>query len=437
MDLFIVAQPTDFPWLLLTLPSTLEHVQPATVYIATYAVDDAEMLFPDAVVVSLTRYPFTLEQVATYLHSAEHAYTYLVQLARLYASSVLTMNQHVLWLDADTAVVAPLPPGTVLCRHGTHLPFFLHMSQLHPSLRKRIHQSADVPLLSVDTHVVRAALHAVEEVHTTPFWRTYLSSVHPLHLRRGASEKEFYVSWWAQTNAVQTELLRCADVRSYERALPAPPNIHCVRCPYAPKGSCRAVFSRTVPWTLWTQPVATQALPLPRVWWDELLAPYAGMDATVVDIGCGHAPDLTLWQGWTYHGLDCNADVIAYNQQRYQGHVFTCLDACVDSLPKGTIALCLNVLPHLCFAHALALLRRTAIYGKVIVADYQPVARGVLCTNVDRPTGSEPLASGLWLDVPPFDTLPTRELLCVPVGADRVLRVMVLDWGLGTQSMEL
>lgn len=85
---------------------------------------------------------------------------------------------------------------------------------------------------------------------------------------------------------------------------------------------------------------------------------FAELDtSTVLDIGCGDMTWMgTLEFGARYVGVDIVPSVIAANQARYPHLTFDCLDGVVDDLPDADTVLCREVMFHLSFADAAALL---------------------------------------------------------------------------------
>lgn len=100
---------------------------------------------------------------------------------------------------------------------------------------------------------------------------------------------------------------------------------------------------------------------------------------SLIDIGCG---DLTWMQsvdlGCDYIGVDVVPSVIASNTATHGSphRTFLCLDATCDALPAADAALCRDVLFHLSFEDAKALLRNVQRSGhKFLLATSDPATQ--------------------------------------------------------------
>lgn len=398
MDLLIVVQPHDVVWLRYTLPTTQRVVQPVRTYLLTYAVDEIQTLFPDCTVVSLTRLPFTYTDVCMYV--PVYTMTYLVQLARLYAPDILVLPRPVLFLDADAVILQPVPPvGT---RHGTNPYVFAHLHALHPTLRKELPQSADVPYYVGEPQRIQALHRFVSD--TEPFWRVYLASLPPYSTNQGASDKELY----ALTQRPPSAPIVWKRLRGYAEVTPLladAQGVHVATCP--PASQSVLTCFQTSPWTRvqrWLGSTPLTTLPVPP-------AALTGFTpGTVVHFGCGEAPVLTPWVGWTYIGVDTE-DCVLSAHSRLPSVAFTSLDVCVDPLPYGTLAVCTEFLTRLSYAHALTfLLRLRRAYPTILFVDYVP--KGAPRINVDHPTGDWGV---IWWDLPPFNVWGVRPHGRVPL----------------------
>lgn len=398
MDLLIVVHPQDIPWLRYTLPTTQRALGSVHTYLLTYATDEVTALFPDCTVVALGRLPFTREDVARAVTDA-HATTYLVQLARLYAADILVLPRPVLCLDADAVVLQPVRLDAVGTRHGTNPYVFAHVHALLPTLRKELPQSADVPYYVIDPARLQAMHVAISEANAhTPFWRLYLAAIQ-LHTQgHGASDKELYVTWGARTQRPACFPVVWKRITRYDEVTPllaTPKGVHVVTCPPYSLLPCFTAsrWARVQRW-LGGAPLAT--LPIPP-------AALAGRTpGTVVHFRCGEPPSMATWDGWTYKGVDVS-------EER--------LDVCTAPLPPGTLAVCTEFLPRLCYAHALTfLLRLRRAYTTVLFVEFIP--KGALRINVDHPTGDQ---GTLWWDLPPYNAWGAVEHGRVPLDVGTVV----------------
>lgn len=390
----MVVQPADVSWLRYTLTTTQKVLQPVHTYLMTYATEEVTDLFPECFVVSLARLPFTYDDVAKKTHG-RHVWTYLVQLAHLYAADVLVLTRPVLCLDADAAVLQPIRLDAVGTRHGTNPYVFAHMHTLVPFLRKEIAQSADVPYYVFNPTRLQAMHVAISHANNdTPFWRLYLDAILPNTHGQGASDKELYVTWEARTHrpcCVPVVWKRITYYNEVTPLLAAPKDVQVVTC--SPQGCVQeTTWTRIQRW-LGGDPLPS--IPIPP-------AALAGRTpGTVVHFGVGNPEQ---WAGWTYIGVDVT------------------LDVCVDTLPIGSLAVCTEFLPRLCYAHALTfLLRLRRTYPTVLFVEFIP--KGTPRINVDHPTGDQGV---LWWDLPPFNAWDVVEHGRVPLDKGTLV-VHVMD----------
>jgi len=398
MDLLIVVHPCDLAWLCYTLPTTQRVLSPVRTFLLTYATDEVAALFPACTVVSLSRLPFTHDDVARTVTEA-HASTYVAQLARLYAADILVLTRPVLCLDADAAVLHPVRHDAVGTRHGTNPYVFAHMHSLVPFLRKELSQSADVPYYVIEPSRLQAMHVAISEANAqTPFWRLYLAAIPPHTQGHGASDKELYVTWEARTRRPLCIPVVCKRIAHYNEVTPLlaePKGVQIVTC--SPQ-SLLACFKAS-PWKRvqrWLGGAPLTTLPMPP-------AALAGRTpGTVVHFGCGEPSSMATWAGWTYTGVDVSEDA---------------LDVCTAPLPPGTLAVCTEFLPRLCYAHALTfLLRLRRTYPTVMFVEFIP--KGVPRINVDHPTGDHGV---IWWDLPPYNAWGAVEHGRIPLDIGTVV----------------
>lgn len=84
---------------------------------------------------------------------------------------------------------------------------------------------------------------------------------------------------------------------------------------------------------------------------------------SLLDVGCGDMTWMRSVDVRGYVGVDIVPDVVATNQRDFPDRRFVCLNAVKDALPKADAALCREVLFHLSFADALALIRNLRAAG--------------------------------------------------------------------------
>jgi hypothetical protein len=127
---------------------------------------------------------------------------YLQQLIKLYSGFYIPdiLNNYLV-LDADTFFLKPtgfFNQGIPLYNTGTeyHLPYFHHMSKLHPQLYKVNNESGICHHMLFQKHVLQKLFNLVESYHGKPFYQAFLLCINPHDiLGSGASEYEIYYSY--------------------------------------------------------------------------------------------------------------------------------------------------------------------------------------------------------------------------------------------------
>lgn len=109
---------------------------------------------------------------------------------------------------------------------------------------------------------------------------------------------------------------------------------------------------------------------------------------TLLDIGCG---DMTWMRNVPiegYIGIDVVPSLIEANRKAFPDRDFRCLDAVTDALPRTDAALCREVLFHLSFADAKALLgniRKAGILWLFATTDTSTLFNSDIATGDFRP----------------------------------------------------
>lgn len=369
MDLLVVAQPADVAWLRYTLPQTLKYLQPIRCYVLTYDTASVQTLFPECTVVSLSRLPFTYDDVARMAHSSPMRT--LTQLAHLYAHHILPLTRPVVCMDATAAVLAPVPAtgrGTRLIP-GIHT--VRHVTTLLPGT-KNVYLD-DLPFYVI-TPEQSHALHVHVSTHhrNEPFWRVYISA----SASAETSDKALYASWIQRSTDDRETHVVHRRLKTYSDATYPPPAVHVVSCEreHVPTMLAQTTWTRV---RRWVGDTHVTSLPIHAAALDGLPV------GTVVHYGSTDAPS-DVWKGWTYVGVDVEST-----------------DLCVDPLPHGTLALCTNLFSRLSYAHALTVLARMVqVYPTVMVVDFIP--DGTPRINTDRPTGQWGV---VWWDIAPYSAL--------------------------------
>jgi len=138
-------------------------------------------------------FPFSKDD----MHAGSRSGWYLQQLLKLYAPIVIPqLLDTYLIVDADVVFHNPVTfvhDGVLQFNAGTeyHVPYFDHMTRLHPMLFKTQSVSGICHLMPMKRHIVEALFRYVEDRYHEPFWKSFLKLIDPQHLPySGASEYE-------------------------------------------------------------------------------------------------------------------------------------------------------------------------------------------------------------------------------------------------------
>lgn len=171
---------------------------------------------PDTVYVPEDRFPFQLADVQAALNVGGRGGWYLQQLLKLYFPLVAPeCLDRYLVADADTIFLRHcrfIDGGRPVFNFGDeyHVPYFEHMSRMHPGLRKMFAYSGVTHCMLFDRGWVREMMAAVEAHHQgKPFWRVFLDVVDPAHREKsGASEYEAYFNFCLQAHPGELAIRR-------------------------------------------------------------------------------------------------------------------------------------------------------------------------------------------------------------------------------------
>ena len=131
---------------------------------------------------------------------------YLQQLLKLYAGFVIPgILQKYLVVDCDTYFLKPTKfltdDNKCIFTTGTeyHVPYFEHMTRLHPSLKKSHNLSGISHHTFFDNKLVQSLIKLVEHYHRAepkPFWKIYLDEITSENrVLSGAAENEIYFTY--------------------------------------------------------------------------------------------------------------------------------------------------------------------------------------------------------------------------------------------------
>jgi FkbM family methyltransferase len=200
-DIVIPLGPNDLTMVHKQIEFTKNVIGYRNIYIITF---DDDIHIDGCIMVSEKQFPFSLDIVAEYHGKNKRNGWYLQQLLKLYAGHVIPdiMDKYLV-IDADTCFIKPttfVENGKCLYNYGTeyHIPYFIHMQRLHPSLKKQIQEISGIcHHMIFEREFVKELLNEVETYHQgEPFYKVFLRCVDPGHIEgSGASEYEIYFNF--------------------------------------------------------------------------------------------------------------------------------------------------------------------------------------------------------------------------------------------------
>lgn len=183
------------------------------IYLVSYT---PSLVVPNTKTIDETIFPFTKATVVAAIKNEDRAGWYLQQLIKLYAGFVIDgILPNYLVIDSDTYFLRPtqfFDENIPLYNIGWeyHVPYFEHMSRLHPSLRKQSDYSGICHHMMFQRDKVAHLFSLVEEYHATNqsqsqtevldtkpmFYRIFLDSIDSKYASgSGASEYEIYFNF--------------------------------------------------------------------------------------------------------------------------------------------------------------------------------------------------------------------------------------------------
>lgn len=210
--------------ILLCGPKDEDIIQDAVNGVATHLVDvryiyviaTRKLNLSNCVVFEESPFPFTREQVAA-ITSEERAGWYLQQLIKFYAPLLISScSENLLVLDGDTIFYKRVrfTENTKflfdIVRESPHLPYFEHMSRLHPSFLAWKRQSSGIVKYGVwNKKFLIEMMEKVEEYHKKDFWLAFLDCIEKKQ-RSGANAYEIY---WHYVMRNYTDRVRIRPLR--------------------------------------------------------------------------------------------------------------------------------------------------------------------------------------------------------------------------------
>lgn len=159
-------------------------------------------IFNDCVIIDENIFPFNLSIIKNYLGNNDRCGWYFQQLLKLYSSFIIPdILDNYLVIDSDTVFLQPInffQNDLPLYNFGTeyHIPYFIHMVNLHPTFAKVNKMSGICHHLMFQKYILENLFKLVEEFHNKKFYEIFLLSIDKDHiLGSGASEYEIYFNF--------------------------------------------------------------------------------------------------------------------------------------------------------------------------------------------------------------------------------------------------
>jgi hypothetical protein len=169
------------------------------IYLVSY---DPNIIIEGCIVIDENIFPFNKEIISTYIGKNERIGWYLQQLIKLYASLVIKdILSNYLVIDSDTYFLRPVTffsNRKPLYNYGTeyHLPYFDHMTKLHPTLTKQTQYSGICHHMMFQRKIIEQLFELVQTYHNTEFYKAFLQCINKKDiLGSGASEYEIYFNF--------------------------------------------------------------------------------------------------------------------------------------------------------------------------------------------------------------------------------------------------
>lgn len=205
-DIVIPVGPNDINFIDKTLVLNKKNI---INYNKIYIVTNTQLIidktkFENCELVDENTFPFNINTIKEYLGNNDRCGWYLQQLIKLYAGFVIpNILDNYLIIDSDTVFLKPttfFDNDIPLYNFGTeyHLPYFIHMINLHPTFSKLTNMSGICHHLMFQKVVLVDLFNLVEKFHANnkKFYQIFLESVEKKEiLGSGASEYEIYFNF--------------------------------------------------------------------------------------------------------------------------------------------------------------------------------------------------------------------------------------------------
>jgi hypothetical protein len=181
-DVCIPFHPKDRLILEYCIPSIHQHLPEAK---NIYVVSKEDPNLEEIIWIPESSYPFTMEDVASIIHSKTRIGWYFQQLLKLYCYRALpSESNNILILDSDviikkhiqffndTKILMAISPEC-------HQPYYNHMERILPGLTKQTQFSGIVHHIMTNRYHMEELLSKIEEFHGKHAWMALLELVNP------------------------------------------------------------------------------------------------------------------------------------------------------------------------------------------------------------------------------------------------------------------
>jgi hypothetical protein len=171
-------------------------------------IDTDDFIDIDTIIIDERIFPFNHDDIFCYIGPSTRNCWYFQQLIKLYCGLIIPgILGTYLIIDADTFFLKPTTfvnddnQWLFTPSNEYHTPYFDHMKQLHPSLKREIPSVSGISHHMVfKTEYIKDLFLMVCQYHNTnDFWRIFLSCIDPMYRSlSGGSEYEIYFNYVTQ-----------------------------------------------------------------------------------------------------------------------------------------------------------------------------------------------------------------------------------------------
>jgi len=203
-DIVIPVGPNDINFINISLEFNIKNILN---YRNIYIIGDSKLLSikinnKQCIVIDEKNFPFNLEIIKLYLGDNNRCGWYLQQLIKLYAGfTIPDILDNYLVIDSDTVFLKPttfFEDDIPLYNFGSeyHMPYFIHMINMHPSLIKCNKTSGISHHLIFQKYILKDLFKLVESFHKKLFYEIFLEAIEYNEIMySGASEYEIYYNF--------------------------------------------------------------------------------------------------------------------------------------------------------------------------------------------------------------------------------------------------